>query len=195
MEDTIFLLLFISGICAWIFILKYTEKKGYSNLFRHAVAGVIGILIMGIYNPPSQEERAEKALIEKLARMNPQERAEYDKDVELKKVRAAAQKAATEKLAAEKKALEEAEIDRSVAAFINCKELIKRRLKAPSTADFPWSADSTQREGQTYVVFSYVDSQNGFGAMLRSQWQCKIRFIGGDDLSLSSWQLEEIGIF
>ena len=53
---------------------------------------------------------------------------------------------------------------------------IKKILKSPSTAEFPggfltpFEDWSFSKNGTTYTVSSYVDSQNGFGAMIRSQF-------------------------
>lgn len=58
----------------------------------------------------------------------------------------------------------------------NCQEAIKSILKSPSTAKFPnileWKFG--KQDGVT-IVQGYVDSQNGFGAMIRSDFQFKIQ--------------------
>lgn len=57
------------------------------------------------------------------------------------------------------------------AAIRGCKDAIRERLVAPSTAKFTdgpvWITSTSQR----FEVS--VDSQNGFGAMLRSEWECE----------------------
>ena len=56
------------------------------------------------------------------------------------------------------------------------KDNIKNILKSPSTAEFPGGFLSPfedwnfSKNGTSYTVSSYVDSQNGFGAMIRSQF-------------------------
>lgn len=64
-------------------------------------------------------------------------------------------------------------------AFVMCQKPIKNLLRSPSSAEFPYlgsaGVSSTHLGGGTYAVTGYVDSQNGFGAMLRSQWTCKIK--------------------
>ena len=59
---------------------------------------------------------------------------------------------------------------------LNSKETIKSILKAPSTAKFPniteWKFGKT--DGVT-VIQSYVDAQNAFGAMMRSEFQLKVK--------------------
>ncbi|MCM4159537.1 hypothetical protein FHG64_16095 [Antarcticibacterium flavum] len=63
-------------------------------------------------------------------------------------------------------------------ALIYAEKAIKSKLKAPSTADFPGIRGAEiNREGDTFYVISYVDSQNGFGAMIRSYWEVRVEFI------------------
>lgn len=63
----------------------------------------------------------------------------------------------------------------------SCKSLIKKNLKAPSTAEFPgffhqdeWTYGFT--ENGNLIIQSWVDSQNGFGAMIRSTFQIEVDF-------------------
>jgi len=75
-------------------------------------------------------------------------------------------------------------------AYRYASDFVKQRLKSPSTAKFPGviEKDSHIREAGTdlFYINSWVDSQNGFGAMLRSNFSCKITFSNGqvtcDDL-------------
>jgi hypothetical protein len=59
-------------------------------------------------------------------------------------------------------------------------DAVKTQLRAPSSANFPGCVfDADQYEvrgapdGKTFWVISYVDSQNGFGAMLRTKYVVK----------------------
>lgn len=62
------------------------------------------------------------------------------------------------------------------ALQINSQKAIKTILKAPSTAKFPNISEWRfgKQEGVT-IIQSYVDSQNSFGAMIRSEFQLKIQ--------------------
>lgn len=64
-------------------------------------------------------------------------------------------------------------------AFVMCQKPITNQLRSPSSSIFPnlgtSGVSSTHLGGGTYLVVGYVDSQNGFGAMLRSEWSCKIK--------------------
>jgi hypothetical protein len=62
-------------------------------------------------------------------------------------------------------------------AVVMCREIVKEQLKSPSTAEFPWVADrhGVTKDG-TYLVLDHVDSQNSFGAMIRSKFYCEFYF-------------------
>lgn len=57
---------------------------------------------------------------------------------------------------------------------------VKQGLKAPSTADFPsqiLSGDwKVNRKDDVVTVSSYVDAQNSFGAMIRSNFIVQISY-------------------
>ena len=69
----------------------------------------------------------------------------------------------------------QADIDRAKAQRL-CKEAIERQLKAPSTAKFSGMLDT--RAGKSdkgdWIVAGHVDAHNSYGAMMRSQFQCRI---------------------
>ncbi len=66
-----------------------------------------------------------------------------------------------------------------IAAEVMCEEFVKDKLKAPSTAEFT-DQDATSTGQQRWDVTGAVDSQNGFGAMIRSTYRCDIRYLGDD---------------
>lgn len=60
-------------------------------------------------------------------------------------------------------------------------DYVKQGLKSPSTAEFPgtfWGTDdySVTRYKDTVTVQSYVDSQNGFGAVVRSKFIVQLSY-------------------
>lgn len=65
---------------------------------------------------------------------------------------------------------------------------VKQGLKSPSTADFPshvFSGDwKVTRKDDVVTVSSYVDAQNGFGAMIRSNFIVQISYSSSDCLYL-----------
>lgn len=77
-------------------------------------------------------------------------------------------------------------------ASVHCKDLVKRKLISPATAKFSWSIviDAFPAEDHTlYHVLSYVDSQNKFGAMLRTHFKCKLKATGND---FEGWELIDL---
>lgn len=66
-------------------------------------------------------------------------------------------------------------------------DAVKQNLKAPSTATFS-SIRETQikRSGNTWTVSGWVDAQNSFGAMLRSEYTVKITFTSKNKYTIDS---------
>lgn len=88
--------------------------------------------------------------------------------------------------------------DRSNMAYIQCEDAVKQRLKSPSTADFPYFADTALRNAHnsnSYVIGGHVDAQNGFGATIRADWICQIAYSGsGEDTDPSNWKIFDVAM-
>lgn len=71
---------------------------------------------------------------------------------------------------------------------------VEGMLKSPSTAKFNTSP-SVKLEDKTYSIDSWVDSENTYGAMIRSYWSAKAHYIGGDTRDETStgsnWIIDE----
>ncbi|NMG64887.1 hypothetical protein GPA19_08005 [Azoarcus indigens] len=77
-------------------------------------------------------------------------------------------------------------------AAIICAGYVEDRLLAPKSADFPWGKDARgvwQMPDQVYVIKSYVDSQNAFGAMVRTNYRCEIKAAKGGSGDPGDWRL------
>ncbi|MFW6175867.1 MAG: hypothetical protein ACOC7L_03495 [Acidobacteriota bacterium] len=63
-----------------------------------------------------------------------------------------------------------------VDAVVYCHIVVKQRLKAPKTAEFSRSRfDHVQKSRSGRFLYrSYVDSENAFGAMLRTRFLCEV---------------------
>lgn len=88
--------------------------------------------------------------------------------------------------------------DYKTMAEILCQFYVENMLKSPSTADFPTSANVQDLGNNTFEIRSYVDAQNSFGATIRTNYYCKIQYVGTaqDDESQSKfWQLLDIKLF
>ena len=75
-----------------------------------------------------------------------------------------------------------------IDAYIDAQAIIEKTLKAPSTAKFPSSSHATVEHYATdgFKISSYVDSQNGFGAMIRSEWTVLFEYV---DEKLNIYQI------
>ena len=81
-------------------------------------------------------------------------------------------------------------------AYVEAIEAIRLRLKAPATAEFPGALmdgalDHVRREGQRYTVDSYVDSENSFGAKIRTRYRAVVEQIGPGQWSVLEADLLE----
>lgn len=67
-------------------------------------------------------------------------------------------------------------------AYIQAETFIKKKLKSPSTAEFPGVFEKKDHivsmGGSKYKISSWVDSQNSYGAMMRTNFSCVIEFEG-----------------
>lgn len=63
-----------------------------------------------------------------------------------------------------------------VNAYVDCQEKVKLRLKSPASAEFETSYEDAVKQinDSIFEISSYVDSQNGYGAMLRTRFHCKL---------------------
>ncbi len=63
-------------------------------------------------------------------------------------------------------------------AWMYATEAVKTRLKSPRSAKFPWSfTDHIKTVGDCkFVIRSFVDAQNGFGAEIRTPWTATLQY-------------------
>lgn len=73
-------------------------------------------------------------------------------------------------------------------SYLKANRFVKDTLKSPSTAEFPSRSEySISNLGNSEcMVSSYVDSQNSFGAVVRSHWTATVKDNAGN------WTLEEM---
>ena len=67
-------------------------------------------------------------------------------------------------------------------AYNYAEEFVEKRLKSPSTAKFPKTMERSNHVtilgGGKFKINSWVDSQNSFGATIRTNFTCTIIFEG-----------------
>jgi hypothetical protein len=66
-------------------------------------------------------------------------------------------------------------------ACIMSQDFIERQLKAPASAKYPNCVGKAEFVGDgEFVVTTYVDSQNSFGAMIRTSYVMRLKSLGAD---------------
>lgn len=78
----------------------------------------------------------------------------------------------------------EPEMPDSFDAQTNVEAFIKGKLVSPATAEFS-NFDIYEEDVSVFKVKGSVDSQNGFGAMIRSEFSCKIKFNGDNTTTIN----------
>lgn len=79
-------------------------------------------------------------------------------------------------------------------AYTQGTKIVKRNLIAPGTAKFPGTFEQEQHVRDlgngVFLINSWVDSENRFGALIRLQWTCTIMF-EGDKASYKNFEMHE----
>ncbi|NWC24082.1 hypothetical protein HX787_20195 [Pseudomonas tolaasii] len=88
----------------------------------------------------------------------------------------------------------EKDCNNTTMAFVMSQNFVKQRLKAPSTASFPYITDSGVRvdviPNCSFGVSAYVDAQNAFGASIRNRYTVKMSY----DRASKMWRATELNI-
>ena len=75
---------------------------------------------------------------------------------------------------------------------------VRAGLKSPTTADFgrirTHQKYSIEGKPDTWEVRGHVDSQNSFGAMIRSNYTCQVEYVSGDASYVANWKLLDLKI-
>lgn len=81
------------------------------------------------------------------------------------------------------------EKDLKIDAFVIAKNFIRQNLKAPSTAEFQSYPEATiSNDGNQFTIYTYVDAQNSFGAMIRTHFRVVLKYKPETD----KWELIDI---
>ena len=75
----------------------------------------------------------------------------------------------------------------SAGAQHACEQFTSDRLKAPSTAQFT-GVTASKTGDKTYRVTGGVDSQNSFGATVRTEFSCQVKHEG------DGWRLRDLNV-
>ena len=80
------------------------------------------------------------------------------------------------------------ETDNSWFVYELIQEVVKNSLKTPSTAKFPNKSEiKIIKDKEVYTIIGYVDAQNSFGAMIRTNYSASVKQIAKEDTSKSSY--------
>ena len=80
-----------------------------------------------------------------------------------------------------------------IGAKVMAQQFLEDRLKSPATADYPWAKTDdtvTELSDNKYRYRSYVDSENSFGANVRTNFEIVVQYVGDDKwklISIDTW--------
>lgn len=78
-------------------------------------------------------------------------------------------------------------------ACLMAQDFVTQQLKAPASAQFPSPTTDncqTAQDGNKWFVTSYVDAQNSYGALIRSDYGVEMNYKPSD----STWHLVDVAI-
>ena len=73
--------------------------------------------------------------------------------------------------------------------FIISQTFVKEKLKSPSSAKFPSEFETTYLGDSSFVVKSYFEAQNSFGALLKNNYKISLKFNGGKWEDVNNWRV------
>lgn len=81
-------------------------------------------------------------------------------------------------------------------AFAIAKIFVGDKLKQPGSASFPRTKFESviDTAHNRYSISSYVDAQDSSGKIVKSAWQVKLSYTGGDWADRKSWNLIDVMI-
>ncbi|WP_132478412.1 hypothetical protein [Paracandidimonas soli] len=161
------------------------------------VAAVLAALLIGPIVTAITAPSAEEVALREERRAEAEEEKRQIAEARAEQQRAEERERAKRKAEADAKKAEEKrkkDCSDTVMAFVMSQNFVKRALKAPSTAKFPYAHDgdvAIQKTGECkFRVHGYVDAQNSFGAMIRTPYSIDMEYFpdskkwGGSNLSM-----------
>ena len=141
--------------------------------------------------------KEEKSIPKQETKEDTHQRLEYQKEIDAANARLRAdeefqreiarkQKEANDRVKEQQEKPQHDKLD----AFTIAQDFVESNLRCPRTAKWPWISYSkvTVHLGDgKYQISSYLDAQNGFGAMVRIHFVCIVQHTGG-----SNWRLVKL---
>jgi hypothetical protein len=85
--------------------------------------------------------------------------------------------------------------NRDTRLWVQCRRAVREQLKSPSTADIAFWDRDVQTSGNRLKISSYLDAQNSFGVMIRSNFSCTWELpADGSDVRAGDWKLTDVTI-
>jgi hypothetical protein len=84
--------------------------------------------------------------------------------------------------------------DNTTMAYVMMQNFVKDQLRSPASAKFEWITEpdcKIIKDGFEYTISSWVDSQNAFGAVLRTRFSGVVRQADKDNWELLALEFEE----
>jgi hypothetical protein len=84
--------------------------------------------------------------------------------------------------------------DNKTMAYVMMQDFVKDRLRSPGSAKFEWITEpacTIEKDGFEYRISSWVDSQNDFGALLRTRFSGVVRQVDKENWELVSLNFSE----
>jgi hypothetical protein len=168
------------------------QSASKGNTIKYSIYAGGVLLCIGVYiwiqipGPPTALDRAAEAEAKRKGFSNPQEQA----DAERKKWQAESERLQAERN--EAAALKAKQQSKKTEAWVMAQEFVTKSLATPSTASFGGAFSDqgpncvTSLGNGVYRVNGWVDAQNRFGAMIRSDFSVTVKDEGNDQWSLVS---------
>ena len=138
--------------------------------------------------------RQEEIRLAEQARKDEEERAARLEREEIKRIRreAAEEQARLDKIRAELPTLDDAYL----IAKRFAETYVKANFVCPTTADFPFfDYDGWKLGDSIYVIGSYVDAENRFGARMRTTYIVTVKYLGPYPSHQYCWRLDAINFY
>lgn len=85
--------------------------------------------------------------------------------------------------------------DNTTAAYIISQKFVKQRLNYPAEADFDFLPKLSEiQEENLYRVVGGVTVKNAFGVKSEIQYLCRMKYLGGNALEITSWELVDLSL-
>ncbi len=78
----------------------------------------------------------------------------------------------------------------NIGAYVISQNFVKDNIISPATADFPIEPTNVKCIGNKFIVASYLDAQNSYGAKVRKKYICCQIYNGGEWSHQANWTLE-----